>query len=295
MNRISNKYNNKSIFYNGQIELSKKIIKLCQENIQKCKKEIINYNKKTINGRKCSQAGKKYEQKVFNIVSNCCELNSIYKFNTQSINDLGGCKSKHDIICNWGNNKLNIPIEIKKHTTPDWMQLSLKYDSKNNKWIGSGRNKIPDDAKNIYQNLIDNLDKPIFNGKIPSFLDNNITHDEWVKIKKQTSDFNDQYYDCPNDTIKRLYGAKDCFYIQTSNKGLYHLGNDICNFNVPEFICDQQLRIRTKIHTRCNKKGYCNLSVMLSCMPKNINKLKQSSYSLDNINRLPVNLVYISD
>jgi hypothetical protein len=118
---------NKIIFYNGQIELSNKVIKLCQENINKCEKQII-VLKKTINGQKCSLSGKQYEQKVFNIVSNCCELNSIYKFNTQSINELGGCKSKQDIICNWDNNKLNIPIEIKKHTTPDWMQLSLKYE-----------------------------------------------------------------------------------------------------------------------------------------------------------------------
>jgi hypothetical protein len=73
------------------------------------------------------------------------------------------------------------------------------------------------------------------------------------------------------------------------------LGNDICNFNVPEFICDQHLRIRTKIHTRCNKKGYCNLSVMLSCKPTNIRKLNNSPYSLDNNNKLPENLLYISN
>ena len=45
---------------------------------------------------------------------------------------------------------------------------------------------------------------------------------------------------CPNDTIKKLYSEKDCNYIQISNKGLYHLGNDICEFNVAEFICEQQ-------------------------------------------------------
>ena len=40
---------NKIIFYNGQIELSNKVIKLCQENINKCEKQII-VLKKTING-----------------------------------------------------------------------------------------------------------------------------------------------------------------------------------------------------------------------------------------------------
>jgi hypothetical protein len=45
----------------------------------------------------------------------------------------------------------------------------------------------------------------------------------------------------------KLYGEKDCSYIQISEKGLYHLGNDVCDFKVPEFICEQRLRVRTKI------------------------------------------------
>ena len=68
--------------------------------------------------------------------------------------------------------------------------------------------------------------------------------------------------------------------------------NDICNFNVPEFICEQQLRIRTKIHTRKNTKGFCKLSVINSCQPKNIKNLVKSNYSLDNTSKLPINLLY---
>jgi hypothetical protein len=121
----------------------------------------------------------------------------------------------------------------------------------------------------------------------------NITHEEWIKIKKETNDYNDIYIDCPNDTIKNLYKEKNCFYIQISEYGLYHLGNDICNFNVPEFICDQHLRIRTKIHSKKNNNGFCNLSVTVACKPKNIKKLQKSKYSLDNIQNLPKNLIYI--
>ena len=75
---------------------------------------------------------------------------------------------------------------------------------------------------------------------------------------------------------------------QVSEKGLYHLGNDICNFNVPEFICEQQLRIRTKIHNKKNKKGYCDLSVIVACQPKNIKDLVISNYSLDDETKLPL-------
>jgi hypothetical protein len=77
-----------------------------------------------------------------------------------------------------------------------------------------------------------------------------------------------------------------------SDKGLYYLENDVCCFNVPEFICEQQLRIRIKVHKTKNNKGFSQLSVTISCQPKNINKLVNSDYSLDNRMKLPNNLVY---
>lgn len=235
-----------------------------------------------------SISGKKYELDIFNIVKNCL-LNNI-KFNTQNKKDLGGCNNKNDIECNFIIEK-NIPIEIKKSNAPDWMQCSLKFDTINNKWIGSLNNKIPEYSKNIFENLISSV--KLFNGKIPPFMINDITHDEWLKIKKETTDFNDIYINCPNDTIKKLYSEKGCKYIQISNKGLYHLGNDICDFKVPEFICEQQLRVRTKIHTKKNNKGYCKLSVTIACQPKNIKDLINSKYSLDDYKKLPSNLIKI--
>jgi hypothetical protein len=65
----------------------------------------------------------------------------------------------------------------------------------------------------------------------------------------------------------------------------------MCDFKVPEFICDQQLRVRTKIHTRKNKKGFCKLSVTVACQPKNIKDLINSEYSLDDKLKLPNNLI----
>jgi hypothetical protein len=122
-----------------------------------------------------------------------------------------------------------------------------------------------------------------------------ITHEEWLKIKNETTDYNDIYIDCSSNTIMNLYSGKGCSYIQISEKGLYHLGNDICGFKVPEFICEQQLRVRTKIHKIKNKKGYCKLSVTIACQPKNIKNLSNSDYSLDNKIKLPNNLVYEND
>ena len=241
-------------------------------------------------GAGCSIQGKLYESVVYNIVRNC-QLNNKW-FNTQSEHELGGCNSNNDIECNLFGIK-DLPIEIKKMNTPDWMQCSLKYDNELNKWCGSSKNRIPEKSKKIFEDLI--ADSHLFNGKVPPFMLRNITHTEWIDIKKETTDFKDTYIDCSNNVIQRLYKEKGCYYIQISEKGLYHLGNDICKFNVPEFECEQQLRVRTKIHTRNTSNGFCKLSVMISCKPKNIKKLEKSNYSLDNKNRLPTNLVYVLD
>lgn len=245
----------------------------------------------TSKGASCSVSGKKYELQVYNVVKKC-KLNN-NDFNTQTEEELGGCDSKNDIECNMGSIRNNIPIEIKKIKTPDWMQCCLHYDSINKKWIGSSRNKIPENSKKIFEELISKVE--LFNGNIPPFMLKNITHEEWCNIKKETIDFNDTYIDCPSDTIKRLYKEKGCVYIQISDKGLYHLGSDLCDFNVPEFICEQQFRVRTKIHTKKTNKGFCKLSVTISCQPKNINKnindLLNSHFSLDNSSTLPNNLL----
>ena len=241
----------------------------------------------TEKGSRCSVSGKKYELQVYNIVKNS-KLNG-NNFNSQNQDALGGCSSKNDIECNMLSER-DISIEIKKSKTPDWMQCSLKYDNINNKWIGSAKNKIPEASKKLFEELISKI--TLFNGNIPPFMLKDITHEEWVKTKKETTDYNDSYIDCPNDTIMKLYGEKNNSYIQISEKGLYHLGNDICDFKVPAFICEQRLRVRTKIHEKKNKKGFCKLSVTIACQPKDIKNLINSEYSLDNHMKLPLNLSY---
>jgi hypothetical protein len=143
----------------------------------------------------------------------------------------------------------------------------------------------------MFNNLINNIN--LYNGDVPPFIKKSITHEEWLKLKSETNQWKDHYIDIPSDTISRLYEAKGCKYIQISNNyGLYHLGQDICGFDVPLFNIEQRLRIRTKIHTRKNTKGFCNLSVTIACQPKNIKTLVPSKYSLDNKDKLPPNLIF---
>ena len=242
-------------------------------------------------GSQCSVSGNNYEKKIYNVVKQC----SIHgkEFNTQKEEELAGSSSKNDIECNFINDK-DIGIEIKKSKTPDWMQCSIKYNNETKRWKGSTNSKIPIQSKDIFDKLLRDIN--LFNGEIPPFIENEITHKEWLKIKKDTNKWNDIYIDISPDIIRKLYQCKGCKYIQISDGyGLYHLGEDTCNFGVPLFDIKQKLRIRTKIHTRKNKKGFCDLSVTASCKPENINSLIYSTYSLDDKDRLPNILLWNSN
>lgn len=265
-------------------------IKLLKEENKRLKEEI-EYLRTNQRGSRSSKEGNKYELQVLNTIKNYKLNNKL--FCSQNKSDLAGSSSNCDILCNFNGEK-NIGIEIKKCNTPDWMQCVLKYEldndftNKKNNWVVSNKGKIPQECKNIFTKLINDLN--IFNNEKPPFVDNNITHNEWIKIKETTTKWNDCYYDIPNYIIKKLYKEKGCYYIQISDYGLYHLGDDICNFGVPEFLIESRLRLRTKIHSRKNKKGFCNISVTIACQPKKISSLNKSSYSLDNCYKLPNNL-----
>lgn len=251
--------------------------------------------KRIIRGAGCSLSGKTYELKIYNIVNKCYihDESKLHLFNTQQPSELGGCGSKSDIVCMFGEKQ--IPIEIKKLKAPDWMQCSLHFSEENRKWKGSSACKIPTASKLIFEDILfggESGNTILFGGKIPPFMQREITHEEWINIKKNTDDFNDFYVDCPSTTISRLYRETGCKYIQVSEKGLFHLGDDACQFGVPEFICEQQLRIRTKIHTRKNTRGFCKLSVIVACQPKHPNAIQPSPFSLDSIEKLPTSLVH---
>lgn len=247
----------------------------------------ISPNKKK--GQLASMNGIMYEKQV-HCITKKCYLNGKL-FNTQRSQDLAGCSSKNDLNCNNIYTE-DVGIEIKKCNTPDWMQCGLTFDFEKKIWKTNGkRSKIPYACQDIFDNIIKGID--IYDGDAPIFMDRKITHEEWTRIKKETTKWNDIYIDIPSDTISKLYFTKGCKYIQISDGyGLYHLGEDVCNFGVPFFDISQRLRIRTKIHSRKTKTGFCSLSVTISCQPVNIKTLDKSRYSLDNENKLPMNLFY---
>lgn len=262
--------------------LTKENKKLKEEN-EKLKEELKKYESKK--GQNCSISGNNYEIAIHNIIKSTYLNNK--PFNTQKIEDLGGSTSSNDLECNLNNNK-DVGIEVKIAKAPDWMQCSLKRCD--NKWIGSEKGKIPEKARLEFNKFIQKL--TLFDGNIPPFLEKKLTHKEWKDINSASHKFDDMYIDIPDDTINKIYLAKNCKYIQISHYGLYRLADDVCNFDVPLFKVKQKLRVRIKIHQRKNKEGFCNMSVIASCLPCDISTLEPSLYSLDSIEKLPKNLKY---
>jgi hypothetical protein len=195
------------------------------ENLKKKLEEKyieLEYLKKP-KGFKCSLSGNTYEKQIHN-VTKYSYIND-KPFNTQKEEELAGSLSKNDIECNFIREK-DIGIEVKKSKTPDWMQCSIKYNNKSKKWEATKKGKIPIECREIFNNLINNIN--LYDGDIPPFMEKNITHEEWIHLKKETNKWDDRYINIPHDSMSILYQAKGCNYIQISDGyGLYHLGNNI--------------------------------------------------------------------
>lgn len=247
----------------------------------------INDNKDRGSG--CSRSGMTYEYYIWEIVSHC-QYDDVSYLCWQDRDELGGNSSNADLILldHYTN---EIPIEIKtKLTAPDWGQCSLKYQ--NNRWVVNPRSRQPVEFKNLITSTIDKINGKLFNGKVPKFCNERVTHEEWLDIKSATGDFNDMYIDCPNNMISQGYFAKSCKYVQIGDRGLYKLTQeDPCGFNVPLFQCSQRLRIRIKVHSKKTKTGYASLSVTASIQPNG--HVKSSPYTLDDLDRLPRCIKYV--
>jgi len=254
--------------------------------LEETNKKLQNLQK--TKGSQCSVSGNKYERCIHDILKHCYINNK--QFNTQEKEELAGSSCRNDLECNFIGEK-DIGLEAKIYRTQDWMQCSIKYNDEINKWESKEKSKLPNRCRVIFDNLINDIN--LYEGEIPLFMKKSITHEKWLEIKDKTNKWDDKYFDVPSDTISKLYQNKGCSYIQISDGyGLFHLGNDPCKFDVPFFNVEQQIRIRTKIHTKKTKKRFCSISVTVACQPKNIKEIKQSKYSLDNIDKLPPPLTY---
>ena len=231
-------------------------------------------------------SGLKYEKHVYNICSSLKWTDNSNDFCILEEKELAGSSSKNDLVCCFKDFN-DLSIEIKKFKTPDWMQMSIIpiiTSNSNIIWRSKGNNLIPDSCVRIFESIIG--DNPLFI-VAPPYLQKKISHDEWKKVRNE---FKDHYIPCDENIIATLYRNKGCSYIQISEIGLYHLGEDVCDFGVPYFRCQQRMRVRNKIHKR-NPKGNMQASVIASIQP--ITYPPKSPYSLDSYDKLPKKLTQI--
>lgn len=237
-------------------------------------------------GSKCSASGSAYE-KIVHRIAQSCRLDG-RKFNTQDINELGGSSKRNDLACNFKSDR-DVHIEIKRGKAPDFVQCKLCFDKTSNRWTPKKTPRgHPDCILEIFERCLGGAS--LFGGKIPPFEENPIKYDDWVEIKQSDYDtWKDIFIKIPSDTIRSLYSLKNNQYIQIEKSGLFHLGDDVCNFGVPLFEPEQHLRIRIKPHKTKNSKGYASLSVTATCtlLGADAWKTLRSPFSLDSLNTLP--------
>lgn len=241
-------------------------------------------------GSQCSVKGKAYELQIARACRQFQSPHMNIAFLTQTDDKLGGCGADIDILLNW-KNESDIGVEAKR-PTPDWMQMKLRREEGGH-WIGVENNKIPKRSKELFDSILQSF--VLFGGKIPAFCERKLTYVEWKSLKQANPEFKDHYLVCPPDTIANLYREKHCQYLQVLGKGLYHTGEDVCGFGVPFFRCEQRIRIRCKVHTEKDSRGFASLSVTAAAQPakSKMADLPKSAYSLDSVPSMPPQLVRI--
>jgi hypothetical protein len=94
--------------------------------------------------------------------------------------------------------------------------------------------------------------------------------------------FTDQFVDIPSDAVSIYYNTKDTYYIQIGGYGLYYMGKDPANLEVPKFTLGLKLRIRLK---RGGSSPIYNYRFSTAIQAVN-GTLSKSKYDLDTIDFL---------
>ena len=137
-----------------KLEIENVVLRETNNNLESENKDLklkLNLQKR---GSRCSYNGNNYEKKIFDVVKKCTIDG--HKFNTQDESDLAGSSAKNDLECTMGVFD-TIGLEVKKHTTPDWMQCSIIFDTKRNIWVASPRGKTPKESREYFGEFLKNV------------------------------------------------------------------------------------------------------------------------------------------
>ena len=215
-------------------------------------------------------------------------------FLTDRLHSQGGSSPNPDIAFQYIDKKGKIQksnIEIKtRFDGTDWGQFQMVYN--NGMYAPKDTQKQISWIAQKCAHLLNTHNEKIVLELPPS----NLTLEQWHDYKQEcqnkakhnstyTDPTQDVYIPVAQDDILEYYRSKNNSYVQVKDYGLYHFGDDVCDFGVPLLeIPDVDLRFRIKNHgSRKDKTQIFSLTVALRIQTKPC----KSNISLDNHQQFP--------
>ena len=182
----------------------------------------------------------------------------------------------HDILCQ--NQNTHIPIKVIEHITPLMIDsfFEIEHNCYLNKWKVLKSPKIPQYSRIYFEEIINadynKLINMIYYRNQEPHIIHGITNKNNIMLHEET--------------MSLLYKNKGNVYVQAKDKGLYHTGDDIMDFNVKKYNAKQMLKFKSIVISS-------NHIRLISYIDFNSNTLNSSNYSLDLYNyKLPHQLYF---
>ena len=224
--------------------------------------------------------GFQYEQKILSFMK---ENNFISDKHLHQ--NAAGCDNTQPdlILCLKGK---DVNIELKQNIKSQAGGTSIRYSNNNFSLVKDMINIDKQNLISVLQNKKQSIDN-FLNFHNADSVPFTTTKEKWKEsVEKGLLKKINTSIECSSKFIEEHYTNKNTFYINIGGKGLYYMKEDILNLGVPRLNCDVDLEIRlTRNGSKLNSKGVrvCSAALRIQSRIKN---LKQSPYSLEDINSI---------
>jgi hypothetical protein len=198
---------------------------VAKENIMDPLPEQGNDTCKVSRGKNCFSSGKAYQHHIYETLSSITMGRVI---------EVDGAKSGPDIVLYVKDQYIGLEVKNKGGFEGGSAKMTYQGD----------RLRFGEDT--IHRQLLgdqviyEGRNLPYYEGKTGSTDYDEVKHIFDKEISKEVS----------NDTMAMYYKKTGVHYIQIEGYGLYHTGYDVLQLQVPFFMCEQRLRIRTSKHKK---------------------------------------------
>ena len=229
-------------------------------------------------GARCIQSGRAYETVVANRLSRMAWQNlnpEDHPIPLEVCEQTAGSGHGNDVSFAYRGRVIGVEVKTKGAMEAGQRAMSLVRTEQ-----GDHRLILPDIPENAVHRRVLPTNFVPFEGRIPSFKLADKSLETWGKEKPL---FKSHYMRLPQSTaIAEYYAQKGSSYIQLQGHGLYHTGEDPCNFGVPMLCCSLRVRVRCKQHGSSPVPGSVQVSLNLIK-----GTIPSTPYCLEDPQRLP--------